>query len=227
MRTPGAPPLCVDERPPKLPKYGCATSRAARNSTAAHHSASRRFTYARRESAAWLYVSVLRFIRTSRCRSHQPTMTLRGYGRWHPGTPTLGRAVLCLRACARRRWTLVHPMAANDAACGHATPRRVYARESRSTPTPPPRRSSSPVERRATAVVEPAVERRHAGPCAQLCTRQGSCPPRPSFQIGSRDRSASETTTTGSHSLLDSLECRVLIGVSSFVSGSRVCPVRG
>jgi hypothetical protein len=66
----------------------------------------------------------------------------------------------------------VHPMAASDVACGHATPRRVYARESRSTPTlaptPPPRRSSSPVERRATAVVEPAVERRHAGPCAQL-----------------------------------------------------------
>jgi hypothetical protein len=119
----------------------------------------------------------------------------------------------------------VHPMAASDVACGHATPRRVYARESRSTPTlaptPPPRRSSSPVERRATAVVEPAVERRHAGPCAQLCTRQGSCPPRPSFQIGSRDRSASETTTTGSHSLLDSLECRVLIGavcVSSHAS---------
>ena len=55
----------------------------------------------------------------------------------------------------------VHPMAASDVACGHATPRRVYARESRSTPTlaptPPPRRSSSPVERRATAVVEPAV----------------------------------------------------------------------
>ena len=58
------------------------------------------FTSARRESAAWLYVSMLRCIRSSRCRSHQPTMTLRGYGRWHPGTPTLGRAVLCLRACA-------------------------------------------------------------------------------------------------------------------------------
>ena len=124
----------------------------------------------------------------------------------------------------------VHPMAASDVACGHATPRRVYARESRSTPTlaptPPPRRSSSPVERRATAVVEPAVERRHAGPCAQLCTRQGSCPPRPSFQIGSRDRSASETTTTGSHSLLDSLECRVLIGAVCVSShASRGCRV--
>ena len=43
----------------------------------------------------------------------------------------------------------VHPMAASDVACGHATPRRVYARESRSTPTlaptPPPRRSSADV----------------------------------------------------------------------------------
>ena len=171
MRTPGAPPLCVDERPPKLPKYGCATSRAARNSTAAHHSASRRFTYARRESAAWLYVSVLRFIRSSRCRSHQPTMTLRGYGRWHPGTPTLGRAVLCLRACARRRWTLVHPMAANDAACGHATPPRVYARESRSTPTiaptPPPRRSSGGAPRRSSSPPWSGATRARVLSCAQ------------------------------------------------------------
>ena len=87
-------------------------------------------------------------------------------------------------------------------------------------------RGPSPVERRATAVVEPAVERRHAGPCAQLCTRQGSCPPRPSIQIGSRDRSASETTTTGSHSLLDSLECRVLIGAVCVSShASRGCRV--
>ena len=70
------------------------------------------------------------------------------------------------------------------------------------------------------------MERRHAGPCAQLCTRQGSCPPRPSIQIGSRDRSASETTTTGSHSLLDSLECRVLIGAVCVSShASRGCRV--
>ena len=154
-------------------------------------------------------------------------MTLRGYGRWHPGTPTLGRAVLCFRACARRRWTLCTRW---QRVMWHAgTPRRAAStrvnpvRHLRLLPhrhqggrrapwSDAPRRSSSPPWR---------VERRHAGPCAQLCTRQGSCPPRPSFQIGSRDRSASETTTTGSHSLLDSLECRVLIGavcVSSHAS---------
>ena len=232
VRTPGAPPLCVDERPPKLPKYGCATSRAARNNTAAHHSASRRFTYARRESAAWLYVSVLRFIRSSRCRSHQPTMTLRGYGRWHPGTPTLGRAVLCFCACARRRWTLCtrwqRVMWHAGTPCRAASTRVNPVRHLRLLPhrhqggrrapwSDAPRRSSSPPWR---------VERRHAGPCAQLCTRQGSCPPRPSIQIGSRDRSASETTTTGSHSLLDSLECRVLIGAVCVSShASRGCRV--
>ena len=159
-------------------------------------------------------------------------MTLRGYGRWHPGTPTLGRAVLCFRACARRRWTLCTRW---QRVMWHAgTPRRAAStrvnpvRHLRLLPhrhqggrrapwSDAPRRSSSPPWR---------VERRHAGPCAQLCTRQGSCPPRPSFQIGSRDRSASETTTTGSHSLLDSLECRVLIGAVCVSShASRGCRV--
>jgi len=148
-----------------------------------------------------------------------------------PARP-LGRAVLCFRACARRRWTLCTRW---QRVMWHAgTPRRAAStrvnpvRHLRLLPhrhqggrrapwSDAPRRSSSPPWR---------VERRHAGPCAQLCTRQGSCPPRPSFQIGSRDRSASETTTTGSHSLLDSLECRVLIGAVCVSShASRGCRV--